>query len=59
MNVLDFGLGALEEELWQVLFLSVRCGAALVAAPVVGGVAVPPTLRGRLGVALGVFVAIG
>lgn len=57
MNVLDFGFGALEEQLWQVLFLSVRCAAALIAAPVVGGLAVPPTLRALLGVALAVFVA--
>ncbi|QIQ87122.1 flagellar biosynthetic protein FliR [Erythrobacter sp.] len=57
MNVLDFGFGALEEQLWQVLFLSVRCAAALIAAPVVGGLAVPPTLRALLGVALAVFVS--
>ena len=57
MNVLDFGFGALDEQLWQVLFLSVRCAAALIAAPEVGGLAVPPALRALLGVALGVFVA--
>jgi len=57
MNVLDFGFGPLEEQLWQVLFLSVRCGAALLAAPVVGALAVPATLRALLGVAFGVFIA--
>jgi len=57
VNVLDVGFGALDEQLWQVLFLSVRCAAALIAAPVVGALAVPPVLRALLGVALGVFVA--
>jgi len=57
VNVLDFGFGPLDEQLWQVLFLSVRCAAALIAAPVVGALAVPPTLRALLGIAFGVFVA--
>ena len=37
MNVLDFGFGSLEAQLWQIFFLSIRCGAALMAAPMVGG----------------------
>lgn len=57
MNVTDFGFGGLGEQLWQVAFLSVRCGAALLAAPVVGGLAVPPALRALLGIAFAVFVA--
>ncbi|MEE4204906.1 MAG: flagellar biosynthetic protein FliR [Erythrobacter sp.] len=57
MNILDFGFGALDEQLWQVLFLSVRCAAALIAAPVVGALAVPATLRALLGIALGMFVS--
>lgn len=57
MNVLDFGLGGIEAQLWQILFLSVRCGAALLAAPMVGGVTVPAPLRILLSVVLGFFVA--
>ncbi|MEM9311145.1 MAG: flagellar biosynthetic protein FliR [Pseudomonadota bacterium] len=58
MNVLDLGFGPLDEQLWQLLFLSVRCGAALLAAPMVGVLAVPPTLRALLALAFAVFVAI-
>ena len=57
MNVLDFGFAGLEAQLWQVLFLSIRCGAALMAAPVLGGMAVPVQLRALLSVVVGVFVA--
>ena len=57
MNVLDFGFASLEGQLWQILFLSIRCGAALLAAPMVGGMAVPPPVRILLSVVLGFFVA--
>ncbi len=57
MNILDLGFGGLEEQLWQVLFLSIRCGAALLAAPMIGGMAVPPQLRALLGLVFAVFVA--
>jgi flagellar biosynthetic protein FliR len=57
MNVFDFGLGSLEAQLWQILFLSIRCGAALMAAPMVGGNAVPAPLRILLSLVLGFFVA--
>lgn len=57
MNVLDFGFGTLEAQLWQILFLSVRCGAALMAAPMVGGMAVPGAVRALLAIVLGFFVA--
>lgn len=58
MNVLDLGFGPLDQQLWQLLFLSVRVGAALLAAPMVGVLAVPPTLRALLALAFAVFVAI-
>ena len=45
MNVLDFGYASLEAQLWQIVFLSLRCGAALMAAPMVGGMAVPAPVR--------------
>ncbi len=57
MKVLDFGLGSLEAQLWLVLFLSIRCGAALMAAPMIGGTAVPVQLRILLSLTLGYFVA--
>ncbi len=58
MNFLDPGFGPLDQQLWQVLFLSVRVGAALLAAPMVGVLAVPPTLRALLAIAFAVFVAL-
>ena len=57
MNVLDFGLGSLEAQLWQILFLSIRCGAALMAAPMVGGTAVPAPVRILFSLVLGYFIA--
>lgn len=56
MNVLDFGFGGLEEQLWQLLFLSIRCGAAMIAAPMVSGVAVPMQIRALLSIVLAVFI---
>ena len=57
MNTLDFGFGSLEAQLWQIFFLSIRCGAALMAAPMVGGNAVPAPLRILLSLVLGYFIA--
>lgn len=57
MNVLDFGFGSLEAQLWQIFFLSIRCGAALMAAPMVGGMAVPAPMRILLSLVLGYFIA--
>ncbi|MEM9500588.1 MAG: flagellar biosynthetic protein FliR [Pseudomonadota bacterium] len=58
MNILDPGFGSLDQQLWQVLFLSVRVGAALLAAPMLGGMSVPFQLRALLALAFAVFVAI-
>ncbi|MDP5104365.1 MAG: flagellar biosynthetic protein FliR [Erythrobacter sp.] len=57
MNILDLGFGGLEAQLWQIMFLSIRCGAALLAAPMVGGTAVPPQVRIMLSIVLGFFIA--
>lgn len=57
MNALDFGFGTIEAQLWQILFLSIRCGAALLAAPMVGGMAVPAPVRIVLSLVLGFFIA--
>ncbi|MCK0129413.1 flagellar biosynthetic protein FliR [Erythrobacter sp. F6033] len=58
MNVLDFGFGSIEGQLWQILFLSIRCGAALIAAPMIGGMSVPFQLRALLALAFAVFISI-
>jgi len=57
VNLLDFGFGSIESQLWLVLFLSIRSGAALMAAPMIGGTAVPVQLRILLSLVLGYFVA--
>lgn len=58
MNVLDLGLAGLEDQLWQILFLSIRCGAAILAAPMVSGLVVPAQLRALLAFVLAVFVSV-
>ncbi|MEO0061629.1 MAG: hypothetical protein RLZZ08_189 [Pseudomonadota bacterium] len=57
MIALDFGLGALEQDFWRVVFLMARLGAALIAAPFFGAAGVPPTVRIVLVGALAIFVA--
>ena len=57
MNALDFGLGSLEAQLWQIFFLSIRCGAAFMAAPMIGGMAVPAPVRILLSLVFGYFIA--
>ncbi|MEQ5788018.1 flagellar biosynthetic protein FliR [Erythrobacter sp. NFXS35] len=57
MEVLDLGFGSLEGQLWQIFFLSIRCGTALMAAPMVGGMAVPAPVRILLSIVVGFFVA--
>ncbi|MEM7665640.1 MAG: flagellar biosynthetic protein FliR [Pseudomonadota bacterium] len=57
MNILDPGFGPIEQQLWQALFLSIRIGAALLAAPMLGGMSVPFQLRALLALAFAVFIA--
>lgn len=57
MNVLDFGFASLIEHLWELLFLSIRIGAAFIAAPMVGGMVLPATARAMIAFVLAVFVA--
>lgn len=57
MIALDFGLGAIEQDFWRVVFLMTRTGAALIAAPFFGAAGVPPTVRLVLVGALAVFIA--
>ena len=58
MIALDFGLGALEEDLWRVVFLMTRLGAALMIAPFFGASSVPSTVRVSLTGALAIFISI-
>jgi flagellar biosynthesis protein FliR len=57
MIALDFGFGALEQDFWRVLFLMTRIGAAMLAAPIFGAVAVPVAVRVCAAGAVAVFVA--
>ena len=45
MTALDFGFGGIEAELWRLLFVMTRVGAALLAAPLFGTAAVPVQAR--------------
>lgn len=45
MNGLTFGFGALEAELWRLVFVMTRIGAALLAAPFFSAASVPVQLR--------------
>ena len=56
MNLPDFGLGALEADLWRLLFVMVRIGAAFMAAPIFGAGSVPVQVRIVLAGAIAVFV---
>ncbi len=57
MLLLDPGFSSLDEQLWALMFLSIRIGAALLAAPMVGGIVVPGQVRAMLAVVLAFFVA--
>ena len=58
MNGLDLGIGALEQDMWRVVFLMTRLGAALLAAPFFGATAVPMSVRVSITGALAIFVSI-
>ena len=53
---IDFGFGAVEGELWRLLFAMTRIGAALLAAPIFGATGVPMQLRVALAGAIAVMV---
>ena len=56
MIALSFGFPALEAELWKLLFVMTRIGAALLAAPLFGAAAVPMQLRVAVSAAISVLV---
>lgn len=53
---IDFGFGAVESELWRLVFVMTRIAAALLAAPLFGAAAVPMQLRVAISAALAVLV---
>ena len=55
MSVLGFGL-SIEPQLWALMFVMVRIGAAFIAAPVFSAVSIPVTVRVTLSGAIGVLV---
>ncbi|MEO1969659.1 MAG: flagellar biosynthetic protein FliR [Sphingomonadaceae bacterium] len=57
MIQLNFGFGPLEHEMWRVVFLMTRIGAALFAAPFFGATMVPVMARVSLAGALAIFLA--
>lgn len=54
---LTFGFGAVEAELWKLMFIMTRIGAALLAAPFFGAASVPVQLRVAITGALAVLVS--
>lgn len=56
MSLPELGIGALEQQVWVLLFVMVRIGAALVAAPLFGIRAVPVQVRIIFAAAVGVYV---
>ena len=57
MTALDLGFGAVEAELWRLVFLMTRIGAALLAAPFFSAAAVPIQLRVAITGAVAVLVS--
>jgi len=58
MNGIDFGFGALEQDMWRVVFLMTRLGAAMLAAPFFGASSVPMSVRVSVTGALAIFVSV-
>lgn len=56
MIQLDFGFGSLEAELWRLVFVMCRIGAAMLAAPFFGAAAIPAQLRVGMAGAFAVMV---
>lgn len=56
MIQLTFGFGAVEGELWRLVFVMTRIGAALLAAPFFGAAAVPVQLRVAITAAISVLI---
>ena len=53
---MDFGFGALEADLWRLVFVMLRVGAALLAAPFFGANTVPVVVRTGVTGAIAVMI---
>lgn len=58
MIQLTFGFGGIEAELWRLIFVMTRIGAALFAAPFFGAAAVPVQLRVAITGAISIMVCV-
>ncbi|MDT0574679.1 flagellar biosynthetic protein FliR [Croceicoccus sp. F390] len=58
MALPNFGFGIMEAELWRLIFVMVRIGAALLAAPLFGAGSVPVQVRIAMAGAISVFVLV-
>lgn len=56
MNALGFGFGALEGDLWRLLYVMIRLSAALLAAPFFSAAVVPVQLRVAIAGAMALLV---
>ena len=56
MNALNFGFGVVEADLWRLIFVMTRIGAALLAAPLFGAASIPVQVRISLAGAIAVFI---
>ena len=57
MNTFTFGFGAVEAELWRLLFIMIRISAALLAAPFFSAAAVPVQLRIAISSAVALLIS--
>jgi len=58
MNGPVLGLGQLEADLWKLMFLMTRVGAAMLAAPIFGARTIPVEVRIIMAGAIGLFIML-
>lgn len=58
MNTVQFGFGEIETQLWALIFIMTRVGAALMAAPFFGASSIPVQVRISMAGAIAVFVLV-
>ena len=60
MNAIDFGAGlaGYEADLWRLVFIMTRIGAALLAAPIFGATSIPVQVRISLAGAIAIFIMV-
>lgn len=56
MNSVQFGVGGIEAQLWPLIFIMTRVGAALLAAPFFGASSIPVQVRIAMAGAIAVFI---